>query len=94
MASQLIVLAVIEKDGGAYVAMKPIVEGIGLEWSSQRTKLANNKGKFSYVDINTTGKDSKQYQMLCIPLKKLNGYLFSINPEKVREDIMNFVENN
>lgn len=25
--------------------------------------------------------------MLCIPLKKLNGWLFSINPEKVRADI-------
>ena len=80
-------LTVIKKDDDAYVAMRPIVEGIGLEWSSQRLKLSNNKGKFNCVDINTVAADNKPRQMLCIPLKKLNGYLFSINPEKVREDI-------
>ena len=26
-------------------------------------------------------------EMLCIPLRKLNGWLFSINPSKVREDL-------
>jgi Virulence protein RhuM family/P22_AR N-terminal domain len=80
----------IKKDGDTYIAMKPIVEGIGLEWSGQHKKLSDKK-KFSCVDIYTTGKDNKQYQMLCIPLKKLNGYLFSINHERVRRDIKNKV---
>ena len=80
-------LTAIKKDDETYVAMKPIVEGIGLDWKSQHQKLVTNASKFSCGDITTTGKDNKQYQMLCIPLKKLNGYLFSINPEKVREDI-------
>ncbi|MGX2975837.1 phage antirepressor N-terminal domain-containing protein, partial [Ursidibacter arcticus] len=37
--------------------------------------------------ISTTGSDGKTYEMLCMPLKKLNGWLFSINPEKVRADL-------
>jgi len=48
-------LTVIEKDGDAYVPMRPIVEGIGLDWASQSTKLLNNKNKFSCGDITTTG---------------------------------------
>ncbi len=59
-------LTAIKKDGDTYIAMKPIVEGIGLEWSGQHKKLSDKK-KFSCVDIYTTGKDNKQYQMLCIP---------------------------
>jgi P22_AR N-terminal domain len=80
-------LTIIEKEGEKYVAMRPIVEGIGLSWSSQCQKLVSNGHKFNCVVINTVASDGKQHKMLCIPIKKLNGYLFSINPEKVHEDI-------
>lgn len=80
-------LSTINKEGIEYVALRPIVEGIGLEWSGQQKKLAANKDKFSCVDMYITGKDGKRYQMLTIPIKKLNGYLFSINPEKVKANI-------
>lgn len=73
--------------GTAYVAMKPIVENIGLSWSSQVQKLLKMKEKFNYVDIDMVAGDMKKRLMGCIPLKKLNGWLFSINPEKVRADI-------
>lgn len=79
-------LAAIEKDGETYIAMKPIVEGIGLDWKSQHKKLVENKKKFGCGDITTPSKGGPQIS-LCIPLKKLNGYLFSINPEKVHKDI-------
>lgn len=80
-------LIAVEHDGQIYVAMRPIVEGIGLEWARQAEKL--NHTKFSCVHMYTTGVDGKKYQMLCIPLKKLNGWLFSVNPEKVKESIRN-----
>lgn len=79
-------ISLINKDGVEYVAMKPIIEDIGLAWGSQQQKLSTQK-KFSCIGINTTGTDGKEYNMLCIPLKKLNGYLFSINPEKVKFEI-------
>ncbi|EMK7116092.1 phage antirepressor Ant [Escherichia coli] len=37
--------------------------------------------------MNMVAADGKLRKLLCIPLKKLNGWLFSINPEKVRADI-------
>lgn len=70
-----------------YTAVRPIVEALGLNWASQSVKLNKNKEKFSCCDIATTGKDGKTYQMLCMPIRKLNGWLFSINPEKVRADL-------
>lgn len=73
--------------GVAYVAMKPIVENLGMSWSTQVRKLMADKGKFNCVHMNMVATDSKLRDVLCLPLKKLNGWLFSINPEKVRADI-------
>lgn len=73
--------------GIAYVAMKPIVENLGMSWGTQQQKLMRQMGKFNCIHMNMVAGDSKLRQLLCIPLKKLNGWLFSINPEKVRADI-------
>ncbi len=73
--------------GVAYVAMKPIVENLGMSWSTQQTKLMKQIRKFNCVHMNMIAADGKLRKLLCLPLKKLNGWLFSINPEKVRADI-------
>ncbi|MEZ7027267.1 antirepressor protein Ant [Klebsiella pneumoniae] len=72
--------------GIAYVAMKPIVENLGMSWSTQMRKLLSQSEKYGYAHMNIPTKSGIQ-KMLCLPLKKLNGWLFSINPEKVRADI-------
>jgi len=59
-------ISLINKDNIKYVAMKPIVEDIGLDWSGQQKKLSENQEKFSYRHISTTGADGKEYNMLCI----------------------------
>jgi len=73
--------------GVAYVAMKPIVENLGMSWSTQQTKLMKQISKFNCVHMNMVAADGKLRKLLCLLLKKLNGWLFSINPEKVRADI-------
>lgn len=73
--------------GVAYVAMKPIVKNLGMSWSTQQTKLMKQISKFNCVHMNMVAADGKLRRLLCLPLKKLNGWLFSINPEKVRADI-------
>lgn len=73
--------------GVAYVAMKPIVENLGMSWSTQQTKLMKQISKFNCVHMNMVAADGKLRKLLCLPLKKLNGWLFSINPEKIRADI-------
>ncbi|MDG6355977.1 phage antirepressor N-terminal domain-containing protein, partial [Glaesserella parasuis] len=81
--SELITLKV---EDVIYTAVRPIVEALGLSWSTQNRKLENSKDKFGCVHMNTPTNGGMQ-TMLCMPLKKLNGWLFSINPEKVRPDL-------
>lgn len=70
-----------------YTAIRPIVEGMGLDWTTQAKKLRNNAEKFNCRDMPTVAQDGKIREMLCMPIKKLNGWLFSINPEKVKPEI-------
>ncbi len=71
-----------------YVAMKHIVKNLGISWGAQQQKLQKNKDKFGCIDIDIPSNGGIQ-SMLCIPLKKLNGWLFSINPAKVKASIRN-----
>ncbi|ECF2799445.1 hypothetical protein B6171_004841 [Salmonella enterica subsp. enterica serovar Miami] len=80
-------LTTIQDGGVEYVAMKPVVEAIGLDWASQTVKLNKYKDKFNCCDITTVASDGKLRSVLCMPLKKLNGWLFSINPNKVKSAI-------
>ncbi|KQD03317.1 phage antirepressor N-terminal domain-containing protein [Acinetobacter soli] len=79
-------LYLVEHNGQPYTAMRPIVENMGLDWKAQLVKI---KQRFSSVvgEITTTGKDGKQYQMLCLPLKKLFGWLMTISPNKVKPEL-------
>lgn len=86
-------VTLVDNNGVAYVAMREIVEGIGLSWGTQSIKLNENSKKFNCFHIETVGADGKNRQMLCMPIKKLNGWLFSINPNKVRADLKERLEN-
>ena len=65
--------------------MKPIVEGMGLDWKSQFSKI---KSRFSkgMVEITIPTKGGEQ-SMLCLALRKLAGWLHTINPNKVKSEI-------
>lgn len=85
-------LETFEHNGEPYVAMKPVVEGMGLDWASQYVKLKQDGNKFNHCVINMVAKDGKNRDVVAMPLKKLNGWLFSINPNKVRSDTKEVVE--
>lgn len=79
----------VKVDGQLYVAMKPIIEGMGLNWDSQHTEIRSTQ-KYSDIEVPLQTPDGFQ-KMLCIPLTKLSGWLFSINPETVRSDLHDWV---
>lgn len=82
----------IKTEKGVYVAMRPIVENMGLSWASQTVKLNKNKKKFNCSDIETVGSDGRKRFMVAIPLRKLNGWLFSVSSNKVSPKIKEKVE--
>lgn len=72
-----------EVDNEPYVAMRRIVENLGMDWSRQSKRLLEQESKFTCGHMSTTGADGKRYAMLSIPLSKLPLWLASINPNKV-----------
>lgn len=79
-------LCLIDADGKPYVAMRPIVDGMGIDWKTQERKL---KSRFAstVVIMPTVALDGKQREMLCLPLEKLPAWLLTINPRKVNPAI-------
>lgn len=71
------------EDGTIIVAMKPVVLGMGLDWKGQHEKLQSQRKRFNCGDIPMVAADGKERLMLSIPLTKLNGWLFTVNPEKI-----------
>lgn len=74
-------------DNERYVAVKPVCEILGVDYKTQ-TEVIKTHPLFASVMglIPTTGADGKQYEMLCISLKRFFGWIFTIHPNKIKEE--------
>lgn len=79
-------LFVVEHNGQPYTPMKPIVEGMGLDWASQFTKLKANTKRWGIVKITIPTLGDLQ-EAICLPLRKLFGWLMTVSPNKVKPEI-------
>lgn len=78
-------LLAVTVDETCFIPMKPVVDALGLQWARQAKKLSwGNRYTHKYIPLQTNGGTQ---DMLCIPLRKVNGWLFSVNPNKVRDDV-------
>jgi hypothetical protein len=88
-------LVLADQNGQPYVVMRPLVSAMGLDWRSQHVKITE-KFRSTVVEITTVAEDGKPRTMICLPLRKLPGWLYSINPGKVapalRAKIVRFQE--
>lgn len=83
-------LYIIEHNGQPYTPMKPIVEGMGLDWKSQFAKL-KNRFNSTVVEITMVANDGKLREMTCLLLRKLPAWLYSIMPGKVKPELRDTV---
>lgn len=80
-------LFVVEHNGEPYTPMKPIIDGMGMDWASQFTKL-KQRFKTSIVKITMQlPGDNQRRDIICLALRKLAGWLNTISPNKVRPEI-------
>ncbi|WP_448868992.1 phage antirepressor N-terminal domain-containing protein [Delftia acidovorans] len=87
-------LYVVEHNGQPYTPMKPIVEGMGLTWPSQFRKLSANKDRWGIAVMETPLQGVSETEtpsggvqkMLSMPLRKLPGWLATIESGKVKSD--------
>lgn len=74
-------------NGVPHVALKPIVEAIGLDWKSQYSRLIRHPVLSKGVVITTIPSAGGDQQAVCLPLDKLNGWLFGVNSSRARPEI-------
>ena len=77
------------KDGETIrVAMRPICEAIGLDWSGQLQRINRHPVLGPTVGMTpTVAEDGKQRETITLPLDYLNGWLFGIDTHRVKPAI-------
>lgn len=81
-------LTVLIEDGQPFVAIRPICESLGLDWSTQLRVIKSDEVLSSTVVTKPTvdAADGKRRKMVFLPLNFLQGWLFKISPSKCRAD--------
>ncbi|MDQ7731642.1 phage antirepressor N-terminal domain-containing protein [Halomonas sp. SpR1] len=80
-------LFLVEHNHEPYVPMRPVVTGMGLAWQTQQKKLSENTRRWGTVTLRVTvGKDGKSREMVSIPLRKLFGWMSTIQVSRVKTE--------
>lgn len=74
------------QDNEPFVAMRPVVTNMGLDWASQYTKLNSASERWGVVIITTPSLGGAQ-EAVCLPLRKLASWLMTLNPKKVKPEL-------
>lgn len=76
-----------ENDDGVFVALKPIVESIGLDWNAQRQRLNRDPilSEGTCVMHVPFGKAGGQ-ETTCLKMELVNGWLFTIDSSRIKDD--------
>ncbi|RUT26839.1 hypothetical protein C0V97_03940 [Asaia sp. W19] len=69
------------------VAMKPIVESMGLDWSFQRKKLNAHPVLSKGVAVTAIPSDGGEQDGTCLSLDLLNFWLATIHPDRLKDEV-------
>lgn len=77
-------IVTVNHNGETYVPIKPICQALGIDFAAQYNKLQADETLSSTIAIIAmVGADNKEREMVCLALKFVYGWLFTINPGKV-----------
>lgn len=80
------ILAVVLEDGMTIVPMRPICDALGVNVGAQLDKAKAHPIYAPVIRLSrTTGADGKKYEMICIELEYVFGWILSIHPDNVSE---------
>jgi hypothetical protein len=75
-------------DGRQYVGAKRVAEAIGVDWKGQHRNLLNDESYMNcHMTIHLPDALGRLQETICLDIKYLNGWLFKINPNKVKPAI-------
>ncbi|BCS98989.1 hypothetical protein DSLASN_46210 [Desulfoluna limicola] len=81
---------IVREDGQDWVPLKPLCEGLGLNWAGERSRLKHDS-KFTCRFMRLDGTDGRARDFLCLPACQLAGWLVSINADRVRDSVREMV---
>jgi hypothetical protein len=81
------VLQVVERDGDAYVPIKPICVNLGIDWVGQYQRIKRDEVLNQGMCVIHTPSGGGLQDMVCLPLEYLNGWLFGIDDRRVAPGI-------
>lgn len=74
-----------------YVPVRPICDYLGVSWAGQRERMLRDAVLSEVVSTvrvtRTEGEREVSRELLCLPLKYLNGWLFGINANRVKPEL-------
>jgi len=80
------------EDGEIYVALRPIVEAMGLSWGSQLNRikrdavLSKKMRALSVFITNTQVEETGQHrEIICLPKQYISGFLFGISAGRIKD---------
>jgi hypothetical protein len=75
-------------DGGLYVPLRPLTDFLGVDFSGQRQRVLRDEVLAPRLrPVVLAGADGRQRELLCLPLSLLPGWLFSIQPSRVKPEL-------
>lgn len=80
-------LITVLQNGKIYVAMKPIVENIGLQWDAQFRRIKRDEVLNEGIAMMAIPSNGGEQQMICLPIDYLSGWLFGIDGNRVKPEI-------
>lgn len=88
------IAAVTTEDGSIFVPVKPICQALTIDFEGQRQRIARHYilGSVAFT-LKATGADGKAYEMICLPLEYIYGWLFTIDAGLVAESRREAVAN-
>lgn len=80
-------ITIVQEGSDIFVPIRPICDALGVDFSGQRRRIMSDPILGSVVDEKSaTASDGKNYMMVCLPFEFVFGWLFTINPDKVKPE--------
>lgn len=74
-----------EVDGEVFVAMRQVCEALSLDWSSQHKRIERDPVLVEGMVMMTIPSRGGEQDTLCLPLPLLNGWLFGIDANRIKD---------
>lgn len=79
-------LFAVERDDGMYVAVKPIVQALGLDWKAQHRRMSDDTILSEGMVTMTIPSVGGAQETTCLKLDLVNGWLLTIDESRVKDD--------